>query len=56
MRLVFLGKVEYVGLNGEGRIYLILSKEKDELIPPICSEMKKFEGKDVSLIIKETRK
>lgn len=57
MSLKVIGRLESVSANGEGNIYLELSKEDKTKVLPLVAMLRDYEGKDIVLTVKElTRK
>ena len=50
-----IGKLEYVGINGDGNIYIILSKESQDQVAALVTMIRELKGKDVIVDIEETR-
>ena len=50
-----IGKLEYVGINGDGNIYMILSKESQDQVAALVTMIRELKGKDVIVDIEETR-
>lgn len=48
-----IGKLEYVGINGEGSIYIIISKKSQDQVEPLVTMIKKLEGEDVMVDIRK---
>ena len=53
MSMRVIGKLEYAGLNADGKIHLIISKESKEVILTVVQMLRVFEGEDVTLDIRK---
>jgi len=56
MSLRVIGRLENVSANGEGNIYLELSKEDKTKILPLVAMLRDYKGKDIVLTVKELTK
>ena len=50
-----IGNLEYVGINGEGKIHLILSKKSQDRIEPLVIMLRELKEKDVTVDIKKLK-
>lgn len=53
MNVYIFGKLEYAGLNGDGNIHLIVSKERKDLVIDLCKDLTQLKGKEITLQVKE---